>query len=64
MDGSKADRHGWVRASPAASTATSAMISAGPDTNASATHTTDWTSPVATSRSRLSARSASRQSSG
>ena len=60
MDGSRADRHGWVTASPAASTATSAMISAAPVTNASATQTAAWASPVATSSSRLSARSASR----
>ena len=60
MDGSRADRHGWVTASPAASTATSAMIAAAPDTNASATQTAAWASPVATSSSRLSARSASR----
>ena len=60
MDGSRADRHGWVTASPAASTATSAMIAAAPDTNASATQTAAWANPVATSSSRLSARSASR----
>ena len=60
MDGSRADRHGWVTASPAASTATSAMIAAAPDTNARATQTAAWASPVATSSSRLSARSASR----
>ncbi len=60
MDGSRADRHGWVTARPAASTATRAMISAGPDANASATQTAAWASPVATSRNRLSTRSASR----
>ena len=60
MDGSRADTHGWVTASPAASTATSAIISAGPAANASATQAAAWASPVATSRNRLSARSASR----